>query len=48
MFTDYHVVELFGLKMTNFVYVPILWLALGAAFVAASRFAYLKYEVKSR
>lgn len=48
LFTDYHMIELFGHPIINFAYVPILWIATGTIILLIARSSYNKYEVKAR
>lgn len=48
MFTDYHMIELFGHQIINFAYLPVLWSAAGAVMLLLSRAFYRTYEVKAQ
>lgn len=48
LFTDYHMIELFGHQFMNFAYIPVLWLAAGAALILIAGCSYSRYEVRAR
>lgn len=48
LFTDYHLISVFGLHLNVLVYTPLLWVIAGIALLLLTKVLYGKYQVKSR
>lgn len=48
LFSDFHLFSLFGLKLINLIYVPIIWFIIGMLLIIVAKISYHHYEVKAR
>lgn len=48
LFTNHHLISVFGLHLNTLVYTPLLWVIAGVALLLLTKVLYGKYQVKSR